>query len=288
MKKQFFKWLLPICCLGFVFPPVLAEEVVSLNAESTDSDASPEDELFDIDTRLQLEADSAPSPASPFKFGIGAQVMVASNPYRGGDTVVLALPMLTYVGERFFVVSPRAGFNVVRHARGSINIIADYRFKGEAFEAEGFLAGMDDREDTVMAGVDASMRTYGRCRLEVSIMTDVLDRHNGQDVNLVLSRIFRMEKLFLIPGAGLVWRTSDYNDYYYGVKPSEATDERPAYDPGSTLEWFARLLLRYDFSDHWSLAGAARLEGLSDELRDSPIVDKDYLTTVFVGLNYFF
>lgn len=214
--------------------------------------------------------------------------MVASNPYRGGDTVVMALPMLTYMGERFFVVSPRAGYNIMRHPRGNINVIADYRLKGEAFEPDGFLAGMDDREDTVMAGLDVNMRTYGRCRLELSAMTDVLDRHNGQDVNLVLSRIIRRNKVSMIPGAGLVWRSSDYNDYYYGVRPSEATDERPAYEPGDSLEWFARLLLRYDFSDKWSLAGAARLEGLSDELRDSPIVDENYLTTTFVGLNYFF
>ncbi len=239
MKNKFFKWLLTLICAVSVFSTAAAE-----------SDF-PRDELYENTIGLPEEAESPPSPAGPLKLGVGAQVMVASNPYRGGDTVVLALPMLTYVGERFFVVSPRAGFNIMRRPEGGINAVVDYRFKGQAFEAEGFLAGMDERKDTMMGGLDANVRTYGRCRLDLSVMTDVLDRHNGQELNLILSRTFPLEKLFLIPGAGLVWRTADYNDYYYGVKPSEATDERPAYDPGSSMEWFARLLLRYDFSDHW-------------------------------------
>jgi len=276
MKKQFCTWLFTLLCAGFV-----------LSSASAESDF-PRDELYTNTNGRPLEVESPPSSFRPIQLGAGAQVMVTSNPYRSGDTVVLALPMITYVGERFFIVSPRAGFNITRHQWGSINVIADYRFKGEAFEAEGYLAGMDDRKDTAMAGLDAGIRTYARCRLDLSAMTDILDRHNGQEVNLILSRIFRREKFSLIPGAGLVWRTADYNDYYYGVKPSEATDERPAYEPGDSLEWFARLLLRYDFSDKWSLAGAARLEGLSDELRDSPIVNKNHLTTTFVGLNYFF
>jgi MipA family protein len=276
MKKQFCKWLLTTIYVGFVFSTASAESDSQLYEQQ------------DATNQLPIEVESPASPARPFKLGVGIQAMVASNPYRGGDTVALVLPMFTYVGERFFVVSPRAGYNILRRPQGGINVIADYRFKGEAFEAEGFLAGMDDRKDTVMAGVEGSIRTYGRCRLELSAMTDVLDRHNGQELNLVLSRIFRREKLSLIPGAGLVWRTADYNDYYYGVKPSEATDERPAYEPGDSLEWFARLLLRYELTDNWSLAGAARLEGLSDELRDSPTVNKNHLTTVFVGLNYFF
>jgi outer membrane protein len=266
---------------------VLAEERDSLQAGSTET-KTPFDPYFDIATQISLQDDLPPASTKPRQLGVGAQVLTASNPYRGGDTVVLALPMLTYVGERFFVVSPRAGYAIVRDPRGSINAIVDFRFKGEAFEAEGFLAGMEDRKNTAMAGLDANVRTYGNCRLEISAMTDILDRHNGQEVNTVLSRVFRWEQLSLIPGAGLVWRSADYNDYYYGVRSSEATDVRPVYDPGDSLEWFARLLLRYTLNANWSLAGAVRFEAFSSEVRDSPIVDSDYLTTTIVGVNYLF
>ena len=287
MNENARKWLLSCCSILFLSATAPASEIDSVKPESFESDP-PYDQYYDIATQIPLEDEVPPGRAAPLQMGAGAMIMAGSNPYRGGDTVVLVLPMLTYVGERFFVVSPRVGFNLTRQPWGNVNVIADYRFKGKAFEAEGFLAGMDDRKDAVMAGLDANLRTLGACRLEVSAMTDVLDRHNGQEVQLALNRNFRLDKWSLIPGAGLVWRSGDYNDYYYGVSLSEATDARPAYEPGDSLEWFVRLLLRYHLSANWSLAGAARMEGLSDELRDSPIIDSDYLTTVFIGLNYSF
>ena len=289
MTHPFRIWPFSIVCICFMLLPAFAaaEERDSLQTGSTEADA-PLDDYFDIATQISLQDDLPPASTKPKQIGVGAQVLTASNPYRDGDTVVLALPMLTYVGERFFVVSPRAGYAIVRDPRGSINVVVDYRFKGEAFEAEGFLAGMEDRKNTAMAGLDANVRTYGKCRLEVSAMTDIFDRHNGQEVNTVLSRVFRWKQTSLIPGVGVVWRSADYNDYYYGVRLSEATDARPAYDPGDSLEWFARLLLRYTLTAHWSLAGAVRFEAFSSEVRDSPIVDRDYLTTTIVGVNYLF
>jgi outer membrane protein len=282
-----------LTCLGIVFLlfPALASEIEGVRGDAPGQPAAPvssDEDDYDKVIGPSLEIDVPPPPPSAHHAGVGAQVLIQSNPYRGGDTVTLALPMLTYVGERFFVVSPRAGFNILRNPRGSINVIADFRFRGESFENKGFLAGMDDRKNTAMAGLDGGIRTYARCRLDLSAMTDVLDRHNGQEVNLALSRVFRWEQLSLIPGAGLVWRSADYNDYYYGVAASEVTDERPAYDPGDSLEWFARVLLRYDLNESWSLAGAVRLEALSSEVRDSPIIDSDYVTTSIFGLNYFF
>lgn len=288
MNKTLCKWLRPVWGVLFVCSPALASEIDAPNAGSRAPDL-PHHLYDDIVTQIPLEEEAPPSRARPpSRLGAGAMVMAASNPYRDGDTVILYLPMLTYLGERFFVVSPRAGFNLARPSWGSINLIADYRFKGEAFEAKGYLAGMEDRKNTVMAGLGAILTPFGPYRVELSAMTDVLDRHNGQEVNLALNRSFRWAKWGLIPGAGLVWRSAGYNDYYYGVSSAEATDDRPAYDPGDSLEWFVRLLLRYPLTEHWSLAGTVRLEELSDELRDSPIIDSEYLTTVFVGLNYSF
>jgi len=272
--------LLLLGWLGFLAAPALAAE--------NQIASSPDDGDAHFPDGYAGEAELPPPIQRTQQIGLGAQALVQSNPYRGGDTVVMALPMLSYVGERFFVVSPRAGVHLYRQPMGGINAITDFRFKGEAFESEGFLAGMQDRKNTAMAGLDGHLRLPGRYRADLSAMTDILDRHNGQEVNLSLSRVFRMDNLMLIPAAGVVWRSADYNAYYYGVRDSEATESRPAYDPGSDLEWFARLALRYDLTPNWSLAGAVRMEVLGPEVRDSPIIRDDYLTTFIAGVNYFF
>jgi len=284
MNIKLCKYLLLYWGICFLSYPALV-------AEAEDRPADGIDNAYDLPTGYSGEVDLPPPAPSAHNLGIGAQVLVQSNPYRDGDTVTMVLPMISYVGDRFFIVSPRAGIHLFRHPRGGVNAIADFRFKGEAFESKGFLAGMDDRKNTAMAGFDGHLRLPGRYRADLSAMTDILDRHNGQEVNLSLSRVFRLQQLILIPGAGVVWRSADYNDYYYGVRASEATEDRPAYSPGdgvNTLEWFARLALRYNLTANWSLAAAVRVEVLSSDVRDSPIVDSDYLTTVIAGVNYFF
>lgn len=290
MKLKSCNRLLICLGLGLLSVPVLAAESESVRYDAVERlvETMPAEGDSYMPAGYSGEIELPPPHRSAQKLGLGAQVLLQSNPYRDGDTVTLVLPSITYVAERFFVVTPRAGVHLLRHQLGGINAIADYRFKGEAFERKGFLEGMDDRKNTVMAGLDGHLRFYNHYRLDLSAMTDILDRHNGEEVNLALSRIYRLEQMTLIPGAGVVWRSADYNNYYYGVGPSEAAENRPAYDPGDSLEWFARLALRYDLTSNWSLAGVVRVEGLSSEVRDSPIIRGDYVTTFIAGVNYFF
>lgn len=248
----------------------------------------PSKAFFDLGaTNRTLEVNLGRPPADPRAWGVGVLVLLSSNPYRGGDTVVRVFPSLQYVGEHFFIVGPRAGYNLFRNRWVNLNLVADVKFAGEAFEDEKFLQGMENRRDTVMAGFDGSLRA-GPWRLEASAFTDVLDRHNGQEINLALARNWRGNTWALTPGAGLVWRSSAYNDYYYGVRANEATAERPAYDPGDSVEFFARLFGRVELSGPWSLLGSVRVEHLSDDVYESPIVDRRFVTSAFLGLNYAF
>lgn len=249
----------------------------------------PSQAFFDLgpDNR-NLNVQLGPPPADPRAWGAGVMMLLSSNPYRGGDTVVRVLPSLTFVGEHFFIVGPRAGYNLFRNRQFNANLVADVKFIGDAFEEEYFLEGMAKRRDTVMAGLDTSLRLLGPFRLELSAMTDALDRHNGQEATLSLSRNWRRGGWSITPGAGAAWRSADYNNYYVGVRDNEATAERPAYEPDYSVEFFARVMGRIEMSDSWSLLGSVRLEYLSSEVTDSPIIDKDKVTSAFLGLIYAF
>lgn len=249
----------------------------------------PSEAFFDLGPdQRELDVTLYTPPASPRAWGAGAIVLIGSNPYRGGDVVTRVFPSLSFVGERFFLVGPRGGLNLYRSPWLNVNLNAEFKFAGDAFEDEAFLSGMEKRRDTVMAGFDASLRALGPWRVELSAQTDVLDRHNGQQVDLSVSRNWRGRKWSVAPGAGLVWRSANYNDYYFGVRESEATADRSAYDPGSSIELLARVFGRYEFNERWSLLGSLRMEFLSEEVQDSPIVDKRQVTSSFIGFNYAF
>jgi outer membrane protein len=244
--------------------------------------------------RLPLAADSAetrvnllPPPADPRAWGAGVMMLYGSNPYRGGDTVIRVLPLLTYVGEKAFVVGPRAGINLYKDRVVSANLTAEFIFAGDAFDDSRFLEGMEDRRDTVMAGGDVNAR-FGDWRIELAASSDVLGRHDGQEVELSVGRMFRGARGSITPSAGIFWRSSNYNNYYYGVRADEATEERPAYEPGASVDGFLALFGRWQFNDRWSLLASMRGEWLSDDIQDSPIVDKEFVTTTFLGINFAF
>jgi MipA family protein len=249
----------------------------------------PAEAFFDLGAEnRELDVTLFTPPASPRAWGAGAIVLLSSNPYRGGDFVVRAFPSLSFVGERLFLVGPRGGLNLYRSPWLNVNLNAEFKFAGDAFEDQPFLAGMEKRRDTVMSGFDASLRALGPWRVELSAQTDVLDRHNGQQVDLSFSRNWRGRQWSIAPGAGVVWRSSSYNDYYFGVRENEATADRPAYDPGDSIELLARVFGRYEFNDRWSLLASLRLEFLSEDVQDSPIVDKEQVIASFIGFNYAF
>lgn len=230
----------------------------------------------------------APPPADSRAWGAGVMTLYSSNPYKGGERVWRVLPLLTYVGEKVYVVGPRAGYNLIKNRWISANLVAEYIFAGDAFDDSPFLDGMKDRRDTLMSGADLNLRGIGKWRLEFSVTTDVLGRHEGQEANASVGYAFRGDRWSVSPSVGMVWHSSNYNNYYYGVRTSEATESRPAYDPGASVEFSVGFFGRYEISDAWSLLGSVRGELLSDEIQDSPIVDKETVTSTFLGLNYAF
>jgi outer membrane protein len=229
-----------------------------------------------------------PPPADSRAWGAGVMTLYSSNPYKGGERVWRVLPLLTYVGENFYIIGPRAGYNLIKNRWVSANVVAEYIFAGEAFDDSPFLDGMKNRRDTLMSGVDLNLRGIGKWRLEFSATTDVLGRHEGQEAKASIGYGFRGDRWSLSPSLGLIWHSSNYNNYYYGVRSSEATGSRPSYEPGASVEFSAGLFGRFEISDSWAVLASVRGELLSDEIQDSPIVDKETVTSMFLGLNYAF
>jgi len=268
----------PIESSGFYKPGAAAGTPVNLR-----------EAVFNLSGDNRLWEFNLPPPGAESRaWGAGVMAILSSNPYRGGDTVIRVLPLLTFVGEHLYVIGPRVGFNVHKSRFISANLTAEFKFAGDAFEDEKFLDGMENRRDTVMAGFDFTLRGFGRWRLELSALSDVLNRHDGQEVNLSVGRNIRGHGWSITPGIGAVWRSSNYNNYYYGVHGNEATETHPEYMPGAGVDWFGKIIGRYEITDAWSLIGSVKLEYLNDDIQDSPIVDKQQLVSSFLGINYAF
>lgn len=233
--------------------------------------------------------ESAPRPTQMFMAGGGA--VITENPYKGVGTKSRGIPFFLYKIDRFSLYGPIVNYSLFENDSWRASAIAKVRFEGFDQDDSRYLNGMDDREWTFELG-GALSRAFDWGRLMADFSADVLGEHDGYELGLSygydFNRAFNLPALMITPSIGVNYRSSQLNDYYYGVRSSEAIAGRPQYDAGDSTGLTAGLRLNYRLDDRWSLMAMAFIEWLGDEITDSPIVDEDYVASFLTGIVYRF
>ena len=244
---------------------------------------------FTTDTGFpDLTVQMTQPPEFKANWGLGAGAVYSTSPYRDGDNALSPIPFVVYIGDRLAVFGPMASFVAFRTEVTDFRILADYRFGGDVFEESTFLADMDKRENTLMAGAGLSYEAPFNLDLDLGLKTDVLGRHEGQIASLDIDYSYARPKLRLSCGAGLTWNSDRYTAYYYGVGANEARPGRPAYDPGDALIPNLSAGISWAPIDNWQAVLFTTYEWLPAEITDSPIIAKDYQISIVTGLSYLF
>ncbi len=124
--------------------------------------------------------------------------------------------------------------------------------------------------------------------IQGQLLADVSDVHGGQSAWLAYSYPWYTPKSEVSLSLGLDWKSASLVDYYYGVQRDERIDGRPSYRAGSGVNSVIRLSARHALSDRWHLVGVMEREYLSGAIRNSPIIKRDAVNTIFLGLYYQF
>lgn len=226
--------------------------------------------------------------------GIGANF----EPYLAleDSATLVPVPVLAYQGKRFSFSGKSLSVRAAQFGKVEFSGLLDYRFQGYDADDSPALAGMDDRDGTLEAGVRADLDLGGQVDLSAQVMFDVLGNHGGYEVRGTASyTIGEGPATRVTPFVGVVLRSEDLANYYYGVDADEAsiiTDpalgaapfNRFAYAPGETLSPVIGVSVRQALSPKWLVFGNASHEFLPAEVTDSPIVDSDSRTSVGIAL----
>ena len=124
--------------------------------------------------------------------------------------------------------------------------------------------------------------------LQLQVLSDISMRHKGMEIWGSYAYTLDYGNWKLTPSIGFNWKSSHLLDYFYGVRDSEALINRPAYQADSGFNGFARLTLSYRITNHWGIVGVAEYETLNRSIRRSPIVNRNNINTLFIGLMYRF
>ena len=125
--------------------------------------------------------------------------------------------------------------------------------------------------------------------LRTTLAGDTLDNSNGIVWDLAWLYRYTNGGLTLTPGIGVEWNSENQNDYYYGVSRKEsARSGMRGYNPDDSWNPYLELSANYNFLGDWSVYGVARYTRLSDEITDSPMVDKSWTGLISTGITYKF
>ncbi len=216
---------------------------------------------------------------------LGGGAFVQTEPYAGIPARVYPAPVVAYEGERFYVRSAIVGYRLISANGLMIGPQVQPRIEGFNGDDSPFLSGMHDRNWSVDGGVNMEAVTPVGL-LGVSVMSDLLGRNRGQEVEFRYLIMFPVLGFHLIPSGGVRWKSDNLVDYYYGVRPDEARPDRPAYDGEQAFDPFLRLVVRHSLTKHWSVFTDAQYECLASEITNSPIVNKDYQLSLTAGVLY--
>ncbi len=224
---------------------------------------------------------------------VGLGVGVGLSPYKDYDTMVEPLPVIKYQKDRFYVEGLKAGVNVLNGESTKLDVHVGYlplEFKGGDTDNRA-LKQLDKRKSTMTAGVGVSHRFNNhKTEVKFSLDADILDNSNSLIAETELNHTFQAsDKVMIVPSAGLVWVNEDHNNYYYGVSRNEsARSGVKQYSADGSVHPYLGIGVHYGMTENVSLFGGARVDFLSKEVKDSPMVDRSVTGAVAIGVTYTF
>jgi MipA family protein len=235
-----------------------------------------------------------------------------TNPlYNSENIPLVVIPHVSYYGKRFFLDDLDVGFTLFDGQSNNFSLIATpdydrayfYRTDPQNFFVTGLspagateytrLAGSTvelpspsavklptpARHFTYLAGPEWTFK-YGPATGQLDVLHEITDQDNGTEIRAGLGIPILRIKGTLAANLGVTWKSAAIVNYYYGMPG--------IYQPGSTLDPFAKLSYTIPLSTKWRFDAFYQYERLGNAIANSPIVAEHSVATMFVGAIYTF
>lgn len=225
--------------------------------------------------------------AEGLHYSIGILAGAGQSPFETVNPDTGLIPDILIEGDRFSFGTSGLTFDLLEGA----GLTVSARLAPRWFAADPSDVSVLEhlkRDIAVETGLSARL-DMGNFAAEVEALTDVSDTHGGAAVNAALSTGISVTDRFTVGAkAGATWMDADLATYTYGVLPDEATGSLSAYRVKASVIPSISLNASYALSDTVSLTGSLETSFLPDSVTNSPIVKRDSVTSVMVGMRYGF
>ena len=184
---------------------------------------------------------------------LGGGLRFGQSPYLASDNEderkLDLVPLYLYNGKYLFARGTSGGLHIFRNDGLEFNLYMRYRFQSLDPDSNAFYAGLEERKQTVDAGLELAIRrNWGELRFDW--VTDTLDRHNGDEARFSYRYRIDSGPFQVSPFISWTWQDANLTNYYFGVSEAEATPDiarprglvgHPARNPRSIEIGLARI-----------------------------------------------
>ncbi|MGS5085021.1 MipA/OmpV family protein [Hydrogenophaga sp. A37] len=236
---------------------------------------------------VPAEAPPATPEGASATWGAGLLVSAEVLPYRGAGHQLRALPVLQFENNWLRVFGPVLDLKL--HDAENRNLALRLRYADTGYEAKdsAFLAGMAERKNSVWLGAKGEWRN-GIGQLSGEWLTDASGHSKGQQLKVVAETLKHVGPVGIVPRLGLVWQDQKYVDYHFGVSASEARAGRQAYAGKAAVSTEIGVRLLHRLAPQQSVFLDLSATALGSAIKDSPLVDRRWVSAARLGYVYRF
>ena len=275
-----------------------------------------------------VKADANCREIGKWEASIAVGVGGRTNPLAGGDDQpIVVIPQISWYGKRFFLDNLDFGYTLVDKPQHMLNLLVQPGLEQIYFDKFGIgnftvdgnpssnavlaysqvdgslvaapadvlqagtpsirLDDIADRKTAIMGGAEYSFYS-GNWQTQLQLLSDVSSVHEGKEVRLSGSYQIPGEKNLVSFAAGVNWQSEELLDYYYGVHQNDLPGIDFVYKVDAGVSVFTKISWERKLSEKWSWLSTFHYRQLDSALKNSPLVEKNSVVTVFTGGNYHF
>lgn len=225
--------------------------------------------------------------AGDSRWGIGLGAAVIERPYRDYDNETKAIPVIYFENRWVDVNGGRIDFKANDSEILDFRLRARYALDGYDPGESDYLQGMQERDDSAWVGA-AVVWKNPIAEVSAEYLVDALDNSEGSRGRVQVERRFGMGRFGLTPRVAAEWVDQKYVAYYYGVRPEEATLDRPFYEGDATVNVEAGIRFDYSPAQRHTFFLDVGTVSLGDEIKQSPLVERSAQTRISAGYLFHF
>lgn len=222
---------------------------------------------------------------------IGLGLYAQTQPYIDVEAMVLPTPVIFFDNSLIYIRWTRYGIyflgNKGKDISWAFSLTGQPRTYGYDPEDSKSLSGMDKRENSLEGGL-AFSASYKTTYMEVTALTDILSRNDSLVVEATIGDSYKVNKFSFYPSVSLSYLSKSFVNYYYGVKNSEVTSTRLAYNPTAGIQVTAQSYINYKITDSLDALVNINARLLPKSAYNSPIVNEKFIYSGLVSLIYTF